>query len=75
MIISFFVSKPLFSIEIDCSQFKKLSTEYLKCTTKNLKEKTNLKVSQGKKKYKNSGIKDKIESFKDSKTLKDLIKN
>ena len=47
----------------DCSEFKKLSKEYLKCTKDNLKYKSD-----------QSGITEKAESFKSSKSLTDFFK-
>ena len=79
-IISLFIISLLFflpanSNEIDCTKFKKLSTKYIECNAKKLKEKTNEKVDLGKEKFEKSGIKDKFKKFKNSKTLSDLIKN
>ena len=64
-----------FSNEIDCTQFKKISAKYIECNATKLKEKTNEKVKSGKEKFEKSGIKDKFQKFKESKTLSDLIKN
>ena len=58
----------------DCNQFEKLSAKYIECNANKLKTKTIEKVEVGKEKIENSGIKDKLNKFKDSKTLKDLIK-
>ena len=66
---------PSFSDEIDCTQFKKFSAKYIECNATKLKEKTNEKVESGKEKFEKSGIKDKFQKFKESKTLSDLIKN
>ena len=66
---------PSFSDEIDCTQFKKLSAKYIECNAAKLKEKTNEKVKSGKEKFVKSGIKDKFQKFKESKTLSDLIKD
>ena len=66
---------PSFSDEIDCTQFKKLSAKYIECNATKLKEKTNEKVESGKEKFEKSGIKDKFQKFKESKTLSDLIKD
>ncbi len=68
-------SPPSFSIEIDCTQFKKLSAKYIECNAAKLKEKTNEKVKSSKEKFDKSGIKDKFKKFKESKTLSDLIKD
>ena len=47
----------------DCSEFKKLSKDYFNCTKDNLKYKSD-----------QSGITDKVESLKSSKTLTDFFK-
>ena len=73
--IFLFLNCTVFSEEKNCSEFKKFSKKYIECNTKNLKEKTNKKVTEGKTKFENSGIKEKIKTFKDSNTLTDLIKN
>jgi len=66
---------PSLSNEIDCTQFKKLSTKYIECNATKLKEKTNEKVKSSKEKLEKSGIKDKFKKLKESKTLSDLIKD
>ena len=68
IIISFFIFTPVFSNPIDCNQFKKLSKKYIECETSN-------KLKIGKKKIKDSNLKNNLDKFKDSKTLLDLIKN
>ena len=47
----------------DCSEYSKLSKEYLKCTKDNLKQKSN-----------DSGLTNKYENFKSSKTLTEFLK-
>ena len=47
----------------DCSEFSKLSKEYLKCTKENLKQKSD-----------DSGLTNKLENFKSSKTLTEFFK-
>ena len=47
----------------DCSEFKKLSKNYIKCAKDNLKYKSD-----------QSGITEKVGSFKSSKTLTDFFK-
>ncbi len=74
-IISIFFFMPVCSNEVDCTQFKKFSTQYIECNANKLKEKTNKKVELGKKKFEKSGIKAKLKKFKNSKTLSDFIKN
>ena len=74
LVISYIAHVPVYSEEIDCTQFKKFSAKYIECNTKKLKNKTNEKMKLSKEKIKNSGIKDKIKKFKDSKTLSDLVK-
>ena len=71
----FFFNNKVISLEKDCNQFQKFSAKYIECKARNLKEKTNKKVSESKINFENTGIKEKIKNFKDSKTLKDLIKN
>tara|TARA_B100000401_G_C52495922_1_gene572652 strand:+ start:225 stop:476 length:252 start_codon:yes stop_codon:yes gene_type:complete len=66
--------KPVYSEEMDCNQFDKLSAKYIECNAKKLKTKTIEKVEIGKDKMESSGINDKIKKFKNSKTLSDLIK-
>ena len=63
------------SNEVSCDQFDKLSAKFLECKANELKEKTSQKVNNSKKKFENSSIKDKLQKFKSSKTLTDLIKN
>ena len=66
-IIFHFIFMPVFSDQMDCTQFKKLSAKYIEC-------KTNNKLKLGKKKFEDSDMKNKIDKFKGSKTLSDLIK-
>ena len=47
----------------DCSEFSKLSKEYIKCTKDNLKKKSN-----------DSGLTNKLKNFKLSKTLTEFFK-
>tara|TARA_X000000950_G_C13454394_1_gene473244 strand:- start:215 stop:445 length:231 start_codon:yes stop_codon:yes gene_type:complete len=49
--------------EKDCSEFNKLSKEYIKCTKDNLKLKSD-----------KSGLTSKVENFKSSKTLTEFFK-
>ena len=62
IIIFLFSTVSTFAESQDCSQIKKLSKEYLKCTKDNLKYKSN-KV----------GITKKLNKFKESKTLKEFF--
>ena len=66
---------PASSDEINCLQFKKLSAKYIECAANKLKEKTSKNIEVGKEKLKNTGIKDKLKKFKNSKTISDFIKN
>ena len=61
-IIFLFTSVSTFAGLQDCSQIKKLSKEYLKCTKDNLKHKSD-----------EAGITSKLKKFKESKTLKEFI--
>ena len=67
-LITFLLNKPVLSLENDCNQFKKLSAKYIECKANELKETSTKKIED-------SGIKDKIKKFKDSKTLTDLVKD
>ncbi len=62
------------SNEVDCNQFDKLSAKYIECTAKKMKEKASDEIDKGKKKLNKSGLGEKINKFKKSKTLSDLIK-
>ena len=66
-IISHFIFMPVFSDQMDCTQFKKLSAKYIECEANN-------RLKLGKKKFEDSDMKNKIDKFKGSKTLSDLIK-
>ena len=68
LLISLIINFPSFANDNDCTQFKKLSAKYIEC-------KTNNKLKLGKKKFEDSDMKNKIDKFKGSKTLSDLIKN
>ena len=72
-----------FSYADNCSKYDKLSKEYAKCTSENLKKeasqkteeiksKTAKKIEEGKKKLKNFNFKDKLKKFKNSKTHKEF---
>ena len=63
-----------FSEEIDCKQFEKYSAKYIECNAKKLKKKTSDKIAKGKKKIEKTDAKKKLNKFKNSKTLSDLIK-
>ena len=58
----------VFDDEMNCSQFKKFSAKYIECNANKLKSKTN-------KKFVGSGIKEKFNKLKESKTLSELIKD
>ena len=62
IIIFLFTSVSTFAGLQDCSQIKKLSKEYLKCTKDNLKYKRD-----------ETGIGTKLEKFKESKSLKEFF--
>tara|TARA_B110000014_G_C19633490_1_gene334228 strand:- start:115 stop:339 length:225 start_codon:yes stop_codon:yes gene_type:complete len=62
IILLLFSSVSTFAELQDCSQIKKLSKEYLKCTKDNLKYKSE-KI----------GITSKLKKFKESKTLKEFF--
>ena len=73
-----------FSSAEDCSKYDKLSKEYAKCTSEklknetskkanNIKSKTAEKIEQGKRKLKNFNLKEKLNKFKNSKSIKEFI--
>ena len=62
IIIFLFCTVSTFAELQDCSQIKKLSKEYLKCTKDNLKYKSD-----------EVGITKKLKKFKESKTLKEFF--
>ena len=62
IILLLFSSVSTFAELQDCSQIKKLSKEYLKCTKDNLKFKSE-----------EIGITSKLKKFKESKTLKEFF--
>ena len=73
-----------FSSAEDCSKYDKLSKEYAKCTSDKLKKetsqkaeeiksKTAKKIEEGKKRFKNSKLKDTLIKFKNSKTHKEFM--
>ena len=62
IIIFLFTSVSTFAGLQDCSEIKKLSKEYLKCTKNNLKYKSD-----------EAGITTKLKQFKESKSLKDFL--
>ena len=62
IIIFLFFTVSTFAELQDCSQIKKLSKEYLKCTKDNLKNKSD-----------EVGITKKLKKFKESKTLKEFF--
>ena len=75
ILISINMSTSIFSQEIDCNQFDKLSAKYIECTAKKMKEKASEEIDKSKKKINESGFGEKINKFKKSKTLSDLIKD
>ena len=77
LILLFLLSiiSPLASEEIDCNEFNKLSAKYIECSAKKMTEKASEKIGKGKKKINESEFGEKIDKFKKSKTLSDLIKN
>ena len=74
ILITINLNAPVLSNEVDCNQFDKLSAKYIECTAKKMKEKASDEINKGKKKLNKSGLGEKIDKFKKSKTLSDLIK-
>ena len=80
--IALFSTNQSIVIAQDCSKLDKLSKEYAECNAKllkknakNLKERASDKIEDGKKKFYKLNIKDKLLKFKNSKSLKDFVKN
>ena len=81
--ITFFLfisSHNLYAETIECDKYEKLSSEYAKCTSdliKNksveIKDKTTTKFFESKKKFNSSNFKKKLLKFRNSKTLKEFI--
>ena len=67
-LISIIINFSVFADEMDCSKFKKFTAKHIECNANNLKTKTNKKLEK-------SGIKEKFNKLKESKTLSDLIKD
>ena len=59
--------------ENECEQFEKLSAKYIECNAKKLKKTTSEKITKSKKKIEKTDTKKKLNKFKNSKTLSDLI--
>ena len=74
ILITINLNAPVLSNEVDCNQFDKLSAKYIECTAKKMKEKASDEIDKGKKKLNKSGLGEKINKFKKSKTLSELIK-
>ncbi len=74
-----------FSYATKCNKYDKLSKEYAKCTSNQLKDKTSKqanklkaitseKINLGKEKLKKLNLKDKLKKFKSSKSHKEFSK-
>tara|TARA_Y100000816_G_scaffold266694_1_gene227456 strand:- start:554 stop:808 length:255 start_codon:yes stop_codon:yes gene_type:complete len=74
LIYLFFFSNFTLAEDLNCNQFEKLSTKYIECNAKKLKNDTNNKVVEGKKKFNNSLLKEKLIKFKNSENLMDFLK-
>ena len=74
LIYLFFFSNFTLAEDLNCNQFEKLSTKYIECNAKKLKNNTNNKVVEGKKKFNNSLLKEKLIKFKNSENLMDFLK-
>ena len=66
----------------DCNKYDKLSAEYAKCASElikkkslEIKDKTSIKIEEGKKKFKKFNLKEKLLKFKNSKTHKEFIES
>ncbi len=74
LIYLLFFSSFTLAEEMNCDQFEKLSAKYIECNAKKLKNDTNNKVVEGKKKFDNSLLKEKLIKFKNSENLMDFLK-
>ena len=74
LIYLLFFSNFTLAVELNCNQFEKLSAKYIECNAKKLKNDTNNKVVEGKKKFNNSLLKEKLIKFKNSENLMDFLK-
>ena len=68
-----FISSLASSKEMDCNQFDKLSAKYIECNAMKLKNDANNKVIEGKEKFDNSVLKNKLIKFKNSKNLMEFL--
>ena len=88
IILTLFISFSNFLVTIadECNKYDKLSKEYAKCKSEELKTKTSEKaeeiksktaekIEKGKKKIKKLKLKDKLIKFKNSKSHKEFIEN
>ena len=88
IILTLFISFSNFHVTIadECNKYDKLSKEYAKCKSEELKTKTSEKaeeiksktaekIEEGKKKIKKLKLKDKLIKFKNSKSHKEFIEN
>ncbi len=82
IIICFFFINIVNSEELDCSQFKKLSAQYIECSSKNLvsksqdlKKNTESSVENTKNQFVESNLYKKLFKFKESKTHKEFVEN
>ena len=88
IIFTLFISFSNFLVTIadECNKYDKLSKEYAKCKSEELKTKTSEKaeeiksktaekIEKGKKKIKKLKLKDKLIKFKNSKSHKEFIEN
>ena len=75
LISSFFILSLYTTVmaEENCDKFDKLSKEYAKCTSENLKDKTSKKASEWKNKFNSSKLKEKLIKFKNSKSHSEFI--
>ena len=73
LILSLFIFSSSNSNETDCNQFEKLSSKYLECNAKKLKEITGENIKTGQKNLNESKLIKKIKEFKESKTFSDLM--
>ena len=74
LLFTFTILSQSSSQEKSCDEFDKLSAKYIECTVKMIKNKASDEISISKKKIDNTSFGKKLEEFKKTKTLSDLIK-
>ena len=75
LIFSIMIISSSNSNEVDCTKYKKLSTEYIECNASKLKKKVSDGIKTGKKDFEENELTKKLKKFKNSNTLSELGNN